>query len=400
MINVDKTESVENLKYLKFGSLNVNGLKNRLNYPEFVEFIEKHDIFCVLETHLNDSDIVDIDGYVFFAKHRSQVYKRKSGGIGIYVRENIALFVNILENDTEYTLWININKHITNFDNDIVLGAVYLPPENSRFLNEDELNYFETEITRMCSEHKYVYLAGDVNARTSQLNDFIPSDPFLNDYFDIDSESQSFLDKYTILENLSIPLNRSSSDRKTNSHGIKLIELCRNNNLFILNGRIGKDQTLRSFTFRDRSIIDYVCATADCFQYISEFEIIETDPLYSDGHSALYWSLTVPDLTNFRKINHDYKQQYPKWQTDMSTNFINNIDLIQLEEIKLQLNTNPQSQITIEHITNELQQLFEKSAHSTFQPASNKHKHTNKDNKPWFGPKCFQARNNSANPFW
>ena len=85
-------------------------MKNRLNYPEFVKIIEKHDIFCVLETHLNDSDIVDIDGYVCFAKHRSQVYKRKTGGIGICVRENIAPFVYILENDTEYTNFMDKQK--------------------------------------------------------------------------------------------------------------------------------------------------------------------------------------------------------------------------------------------------------------------------------------------------
>ena len=81
----------------------------------------------VLETDLNDSDIVDIDGYIFFAKHRSQVYKRKSGGIGIYVREDIAPFVNVLENNTEYILWINIKKNITHFSNDIVLGGSLSP---------------------------------------------------------------------------------------------------------------------------------------------------------------------------------------------------------------------------------------------------------------------------------
>ena len=108
-----------------------------------------------------------------------------------------------------------------------------------------------------------------------------------------------------------------------------------------------------SFTFRDKSIIDYVCATADCFQFISEFEIIETDPLYSDGHNALYWSLNIPNLTKFQNIKHNQNQQYPKWRTDSDTNFINNIDLVQLEAIKLQLHTYPQSKNTIEHITSE-----------------------------------------------
>ena len=189
------------------------GLKRRLNYPEFKEFINNYDIFCVSETNTDSTDIIDIDDYVYFSKHRSQTYKRKSGGIGIYVRENIAPFINILDNNTEYILWVVLKTDLTNLSHNMVIGAVYLPPENSRFFNEDELNIFENEITQMCSDYKYVTLAGDINAKTSQLNDFIPSDPYLNDYFGIDSESRAHFDKYTILENLSIPLYRVSKDR-------------------------------------------------------------------------------------------------------------------------------------------------------------------------------------------
>jgi hypothetical protein len=83
-------------------------------------------------------------------------------------------------------------------------------------------------------------LTGDVNGRVAQMSDFLPSDPFLNDIFDIDSESRNHFDKYTLLENLAIPLSRTSKDKRTNANGLMLIDLFRNNNLLIANGRLGE----------------------------------------------------------------------------------------------------------------------------------------------------------------
>lgn len=74
---------------LSLSALNVCGLKRRLNYPDFIEYIQKHDFSCVCETNTDSTDIVDIDGYIFLSKHRSQNYKRKSGGIGVYVKEGL-----------------------------------------------------------------------------------------------------------------------------------------------------------------------------------------------------------------------------------------------------------------------------------------------------------------------
>ena len=54
-----------NKQCLKLECLNVNGLKKRLNYPDFVESISNYDVFCACETHLDNTDIVNINYYVF-----------------------------------------------------------------------------------------------------------------------------------------------------------------------------------------------------------------------------------------------------------------------------------------------------------------------------------------------
>ena len=52
---------------------------------------------------------------------------------------------------------------------------------------------------------------------------------------------QVFFDKTNILEKLNIPLERVSQDAKNNNTGYWLVDTCKSNNLFIVNGRFGKD---------------------------------------------------------------------------------------------------------------------------------------------------------------
>ena len=63
-------------------------------------------------------------------------------------------------------------------DGNVILGGVYIHPENSNFFNEDEFLVLETEITSFGSNYKYVFLSGDFNSRTSQLRDYTEADIF------------------------------------------------------------------------------------------------------------------------------------------------------------------------------------------------------------------------------
>jgi hypothetical protein len=291
-------------------------------------------------------------------------------------------------------LWISIKKQLTHYDENIILGSIYLPPENSRFFTAENFEIFEDEITKKCQENKYVYLAGDTNSRVGTLRDFIRSDQHINHIFDIDDELQSQLDKYTILENLSISLNRNSADKRTNTHGLRLIDICKNNNIFILNGRMFQDQHVGNFTFRDSSVIDYVIATAECYKFIKWFEIIETDSLFSDGHNAISWKIDIQDNPKIETKNNQHSHKR-KWKHEKETNFINNINVEEIQSLCDQMNTYPQSRETIEYITKALSDIFTNSSDLTF-PEIHKSLsfNTNTSNKPWFGPKCHEARRN------
>ena len=72
---------------LKIATLNIRGLKHRLKFPELIHFLYSYDVICITETHLDNTDIVDVPYYKFITKNRNQTYPRNSGGIGIFIKK-------------------------------------------------------------------------------------------------------------------------------------------------------------------------------------------------------------------------------------------------------------------------------------------------------------------------
>ena len=165
--------------------------------------------------------------------------------------------VEIIDTESEYIFWVKIKKCFENPLEDLILGAMYIPPQSSRFFNDHDLSSFESEISNICCLYQNVVLTGDTNAHTAQSPDYILVDDFLADHFDFDESTIDFFNKTDILLNNDFYLNRTSKDTKTNTIGNLLLDICKNNNVFILNGRAGKDKGVGNFTFRNKSVIDY-----------------------------------------------------------------------------------------------------------------------------------------------
>ena len=70
---------------------------------------------------------------------------------------------------------------------------------------------------------------------------------------------------------------RESKDDMVNNEGIKMLELCSNNNLIILNGTVEGDRK-GEYTFVSKlgkSVIDYVCVEGNMMQMVKKFSIEE-----------------------------------------------------------------------------------------------------------------------------
>ena len=135
--------------------------------------------------------------------------------------------------------------------------------------------------------HKYVFLTGDFNARTQTLDNFLDADEFLNKHFDFDESMQDFYNASSVLLQVNISRNRSSQDKTVNNEGRSLLEVCKSSNLFMLNGRCGKDKDVGPFTFKNVSVIDYSILSTQLLKFVSDFEVVELDTLYTNGHSVL-----------------------------------------------------------------------------------------------------------------
>ena len=106
-------------------------------------------------------------------------------------------------------------------------------------------------------QHKYVILMGDFNARTHNKPDFIDVDDFLSSHFEFDDNLLEFCNVSDKLDYFHFSRERTSQDVTVNNEGNVLLDMCKANNLFMLNGRCGDDKSVGALTFRNCSTIHY-----------------------------------------------------------------------------------------------------------------------------------------------
>ena len=80
---------------------------------------------------------------------------------------------------------------------------------------------------------------------------------------------------------------RSSSDPMKNGYGKTLLDFCKGNNLFIVNGRIGDDRNKGILTCKNASIVDYCISSVCLLKYFSNFAVLDFSHFYSDVHCPL-----------------------------------------------------------------------------------------------------------------
>ena len=149
----------------------------------------------------------------------------------------------------------------------------------------------------MSWKHYRIISFGDFNSRTGILADYVIADTFISEMNGNDILLEESKYKLEYLEKLNIPLIRKSADLTTNNYGHQLIDFCKNNDLFILNGRLENDTDVPKTTCKDRSLIDYFISSPECIGYICDFQVNEFSSLYSDVHCGVAISLTTRDVS-------------------------------------------------------------------------------------------------------
>ena len=86
----------------------------------------------------------------------------------------------------------------------------------------------------------------------------------------------------------------SEDEGHTNSNGTFLLDFCKQTGLRIMNGRVGNDYGVGRYTFvghRGSSVVDYVLARPDFFNFVKHFEVQEPNIL--SDHCVIEFSFDL-----------------------------------------------------------------------------------------------------------
>ena len=260
-------------KSLHIASWNINGFKckgfNKYSDPSFINELKNKEIICLLETHCSLEDSLCLHGFksLHLIRPKSKGSNKRSGGISIYVKEEIRHGIKFLNHQNNDYIWLKLCKDFFHVAKDIYLCFIYNPPSCSTYtqsLDEDILELIETDITKY-SEIGNIILAGDFNARTgNDEHDFIEND-------DVHVDIPVF-DGYS--PDIDIPV-RYSMDKTILTRGRALNDICIQSSLRILNGRTMGDFVghFTCHTPRGSSVVDYMVVSENLIKQVSFFNV-------------------------------------------------------------------------------------------------------------------------------
>ena len=230
----------------------------------------------------------------------------------------------------------------------------------------------------------------------------------LNDNFEL----INYMYDYENLVKFGVHLYKKSDCAcKPNVYGHKLLDLCRKNNIYIVNGRKGKDSLKGERTCQNVSLIDYFIASSKLFPYIAEFEVKEFCPLLSDVHRPLHITIQGQFNTSTNKVSkdedgHNESRCAAKWDNNKVDEIINCISSnSNLQEIADAVDGLVQKQISGEVLTlsninsviDSIGQLFDDAANTVLGTrysiqTKGKHLYSYTSYSPWFDNKCKEKR--------
>ena len=395
---------------ISIAAINVHGLESKLIADDLENLMYNYPFICLTETFIISTQIEDylndentIPGYKLIHKPRSH-FKRPSGGIALAVKQKFSKYVKYLENESEHILWCRIDKSITSTNEDILLGCIYIPPENSQYVTSSCFDEIENEIISFSNLSDNVILTGDFNAHTSNQIDILIDDQcdFINDnILSEDTAENSIL-------NLGLPLYRMTDDQhKINKWGSLLLEFCKTTGMCIVNGRFGPPSS-KCTTIND-TVIDYFICTPTMLSFISNMNVHTFNPCLSDVHTVIDICLknnshssnqpendTQTTSVGSEQVTTD-QVKVGAWDNSKCQEYIENLNTKLLHEINdhLEIFDNTENkQDQIDTILDQVGQLLVKAAKDTFgqreinSTINKKKKEVKTQSKPWYTKYC------------
>ena len=317
-------------------------------------------------------------------------------GLTIYIKDKLAVNCQLINNEDFLCRSVIFVKISNNF----ILGAIYLPHAQSDYHYEDLFDDLTSDIELIKEYNLPILLMGDFNSRTGTQSDIN-----ILDHSDL-LDHYKFPNILNLLESLNIPIVRKNLDKTCNKNGTKLINMCKFTETCIVNGRIGYDKLVGSYTFDYKTTIDYAICSPDLFSCITDFKVDIFDPLLSDKHNPI--CITVNMVRDKKKTDNPVEKKSVidsniiryKWEIAKKVEYEKSFDMGKISSLILKLSqVNPQSisHGTVDCFAEILRDILLEPAkvtgmHKEIRIRQNNGKH--RSNKPWFNELCKTSTKN------
>ena len=175
---------------------NMNGVKEKFDNSDVQLIFADYDILVIMETHFKVRHKCPLDFYLA-GRSVNMCTTTGRGGVAVYVKRTLTdLSLRIWENVCPDAIVLEI------LNTNAVILAPYIVPDNSKYKFEKIFSLIDFIIKNF--KNKYLYIMGDLNARCGT-----PSSMYHYD---------------------------CNPDTTINSNGRKLLALCSDNDLVLVNG--------------------------------------------------------------------------------------------------------------------------------------------------------------------
>lgn len=166
-----------------------------------------------------------------------------------------------------------------------------------------------------------------------------------------------------------ITLHRQNPDKGVNNYGYRLAEFCRNNGLFILNGRTKGNSTFNT-TCKNVSTIDYFLSSVYMFKYVNSIHVHDFCELLSDAHNAVSLKLEISYSKEMSQSQFIGTEHIKLWDTENIEIFENCFDENELKSSLDRLNflskNQNVTQSDVNEIVDSLNNVFQSNAKKSF----------------------------------
>lgn len=76
-------------------------------------------------------------------KNRYKFLNIRLGGIIVVIKDNIVKYINVIDIDCKFIMWLKLSKVLFNIDKDVICGVVYIFLEVSKYLFNDSFMEIE-----------------------------------------------------------------------------------------------------------------------------------------------------------------------------------------------------------------------------------------------------------------